>query len=101
MKMSMLATNPKSEIRNPKLRHRGAALMLSLWALFLLSAMVISWALDINSRLVLSVNANRFLEAEAMAFSGVEVVLHPAVKPGSPNLRGHFVAVQRSCARVI
>jgi hypothetical protein len=67
---------------------RGAALMLSLWALFLLSAMVISWAVDIGSRLTLSGNANRLLDAEAMACSGAEVALHPAVKPGSPNLIG-------------
>ncbi len=67
---------------------RGAALLLSLWALFLLSAMVISWALEINSRVLLSGNANRSLEAEAMACSGAEIALHPAVKPGSPLLRG-------------
>jgi hypothetical protein len=60
--------------------------MLSLWALFLLSAMVISWALDIDSRLALSGNANRVLAAEAMAASGAEVALHPSVAPGSPNL---------------
>jgi type II secretory pathway component PulK len=64
----------------------GAALMLSLWALFLLSAMVISWALDIDSRLVLSGNANRVLEAEAMAASGADVALHPSIAVGSPNL---------------
>jgi len=45
----------------------GAALMLALWALFLLSAMVIAWALDIDSRLTLSGNASRVVEAEAMA----------------------------------
>lgn len=66
---------------------RGAALMLSLWALFLLSAMVISWALEIDSRLTLSGSANRILEAEAMACSGAEVALHPTIKPGSPNLK--------------
>jgi hypothetical protein len=64
----------------------AAALMLSLWALFLLSAMVISWALEIDSRLAISGNANRSLEAEAMACSGVEVALHPLVTPASPNL---------------
>jgi hypothetical protein len=64
----------------------GAALMLTLWALFLLSAMVISWALDIDSRLALSGDANRGLAAEAMAASGAEVALHPSVKPNSPNL---------------
>ena len=64
----------------------GAALMLALWALFLLSAMVISWALDIDSRLVLSGNANRVLAAEAMAASGADVALHPSIAAGSPNL---------------
>jgi hypothetical protein len=64
----------------------GAALMLSLWALFLLSAMIISWALDIDSSLALSGNAHRVLAAEAMAASGAEVALHPSIAPGSPNL---------------
>src|SRR3989442_1671017 len=52
-------------VRKSKNRYRihGAALMLSLWALFLLSAMVISWALEIDSRLALSGHANRTLEA--------------------------------------
>jgi hypothetical protein len=69
---------------------RGAALMLSLWALFLLSAMVISWALDIDTRLTLSGHATRNLEAEAMACSGTEIALHPSVQPGSVLLRGSF-----------
>jgi len=71
-------------------RTRGAALMLSLWALFLLSAMVIYWALDINARLALSGNANRTLEAEALACSGAEIALHPATNPGSSVLAGSF-----------
>jgi general secretion pathway protein K len=86
----MLIRGQKSEIRGQKsevrFRIRGAALMLSLWALFLLSAMVISWALEIDSRLALAGHANRILEAEAMASSGAEVALHPRVKPNSPNL---------------
>lgn len=74
---------------NSKLRS-GAALMLALWALFLLSAMVISWALDINSRLVVSGNANRVLDAEAMASSGADLALHPLIKPYSANLHGQM-----------
>ena len=74
---------------------RGAALMLSLWALFLLSAVVISWALDIDSRISISGNANRALEAEAMACSGTEIALHPAVKAGSRVLKGGFGKNQR------
>lgn len=62
--------------------------MLALWALFLLSALVISWALDIDSRLSLSGDATRTLKAEAAACSGAEVALHPVVNPGSANLSG-------------
>jgi len=79
---------------------RAAAIMLALWALFLLSAMVISWALDINARLGLSSIANRNLEAEAMACSGAEVALHPSVKPGSPLLHGSFPQNQSFAARI-
>lgn len=74
--------------------------MLALWALFLLSAMVISWALDINARLTISGSANRLLEAEAMACSGAEVALHPAVKPGAGALRGTFPPNQSYEAKI-
>ena len=81
-------------------RARAAAIMLALWALFLLSAMVISWALDINTRLTISSSANRLLEAEAMACSGAEVAMNPGVKAGSPALRGFFPSNQSFEARI-
>jgi hypothetical protein len=96
---------------NSKLRS-GAALLLALWALFLLSAMVISWALDINSRLVISGNATRVLDAEAMASSGAdvalaEVALHPNTAASSPNLhrqvgnqQGYDVQMIGECGRL-
>lgn len=62
--------------------------MLALWALFLLSALVISWALDIDSRLALSGDSTRMLKAEAAACSGAEVAFNPTITPGSPNLKG-------------
>jgi len=62
--------------------------MLALWALFLLSALVISWALDINSRLAVSGEGTRMLKAEAVACSGAEVALNPTTTPSSPNLNG-------------
>jgi len=79
---------------------RAAAIMLALWALFLLSAMVISWALDINARLSIASVANRNLEAVAMACSGAEVALHPSVKPGSSLLRGSFPQNQSYSVRI-
>lgn len=86
--------------RTRRSRVRAAAIMLAMWALFLLSAMVISWALDINTRLAISGSANRLLEAEAMACSGVEVAMHPAVKSGSTALRGSFPPNQSFQARI-
>ena len=81
-------------------RNRGAAIMLALWALFLLSAMIISWALDIDTRLTNAGSANRSLEAIAMACSGAEVALHPAVNPGAAVLRGNFPPNQSYQARI-
>jgi general secretion pathway protein K len=87
-------------MRYAREKKSGAALMLSLWALFLLSAMVISWAIDIDSRLVLSGQSNRVLEAEAMACSGAEIAMHPAVLPGSPLLRGGLARNQTFETRI-
>ena len=81
-------------------RARGAAIMLALWALFLLSAMVISWALDIGTRLTISGNSHRVVEASAMACSGAEIAFHPNVKPGDPVLRGGFGPNQSFEARI-
>src|SRR5437764_13501523 len=89
MKMSILTRSQRSAVRSQKLIS-GAAIMLALWALFLLSALVISWALDIDSRLSLSGDGARMLKAEAVACSGAEVALQPAVNPGSANLSGQL-----------
>jgi hypothetical protein len=78
--------------RSPFVQQSGAALLLALWALFLLSAMVIAWALDIDSQITISGTSSRVLEAEAMAASGAEVALNPAVEPTS-------VLLHRSLAR--
>ena len=87
--------------RSPSLQRSGAALLLALWALFLLSAMVIAWALDLDSRLTLSGNASRVLEAEAMASSGAEVALDPDVEPGSAVLHGSLGKNQTYEARIM
>jgi general secretion pathway protein K len=89
-------------MKRPSIAYRsGAALLLALWALFLLSAMVIAWALDLNSQLTLTGNASRVLEAEAMASSGAEVALNPSVQPGSSSLRGSLGKNQTYEARLI
>ena len=81
-------------------KSRGAALLLSLWALFLLAALVMSWALNIDSRLNISGTENRILEAQAMAASGAEVAIAPTINPNSPNLEGKFGPRQSYSARI-
>ena len=81
-------------------RTRGAAIMLAMWALLVLSAMVISWALDIDTRLTIAGDANRVVEATALACSGAEIAFHPAIKPNSPLLRGEFGPGQSYEARI-
>ncbi|MEO5720944.1 MAG: hypothetical protein ABIR71_05670 [Chthoniobacterales bacterium] len=78
----------------------GAALMLALWALFVLSAMIVAWALDIDARLTINGEASRVLEAEAMASSGSEIALHPSVTSATPVLRGGVSRTQTYEARI-
>ena len=75
--------------------------MLALWALFLLSAMIITWALEINSQIALSGNASRVVEAEAMASSGAEMALDPDVQPGSVLLHRSLGRNQSYQARIL
>ena len=80
--------------------HCGAALMLSLWALFLLGALIINWALDIDSRIVLNGDANRTLEAEAAACSGAAIALDPDAESGDAVPNGPLVQPQTYHARI-
>src|SRR5215475_7261572 len=85
----------------------GAALLLALWALLLLGAMVLAWALNINSSLAFSSNANHVFEAQAMASSGANVALSREISPSSPNLhrqmldgKGYDVQITGECGRL-
>lgn len=86
--------------RSAHVPRAGAALMLSLWALFLLSALIINWALDIDSRIVLNGDASRTLEAEAAASSGAEIALDPEVEAGDAVLKGSLGKRQSFDARI-
>ena len=74
--------------------------MLALWALFVLSAMIVAWTLDIDARLTLNAESARVLEAEAMACSGSEIALHPAVTSATSVLRGGVSRTQTYVARI-
>lgn len=63
---------------------RASALLLVMWALLLLSATVFAWAGWIQNGIALRGEANRAIEARAMAHSGIAVALHPLVSLQTP-----------------
>lgn len=64
----------------------GSSLLLVMWALLLLSAAVFGFAKWMDQDLRLHADANRELEARAMAHSGVQFALHPMVTRLTPGL---------------
>ena len=68
----------------------GSTLMLALWALILLSAVLFAWIQRVNQGIDGVLDANRGMEARAMAHSGLAVGLHPGVALHSPNLNNRF-----------
>jgi hypothetical protein len=65
-------------------------LILSLWALLLLSAAIFAWLKFINFNISLTAQRNDGLEAKALAHSGVMVALDPQVTVLTPLLRQQF-----------
>ena len=61
-------------------------LLIVLWALFLLSAAVFTWAKVIQQDIQISGQENREIEARAMAHSGLAIGLHPLVSRKTPLL---------------
>ncbi len=64
----------------------AAALLLVMWALVVLTASVFTWAVMIQGELQLHSEANRDVEARAMAHSGLALALHPLVTQKTPLL---------------
>lgn len=69
---------------------RGSALLLVMWALFLISAAVLAFATYIQQDIKLHAQGNRDLDAIAMAHSGLALALHPMVSQMTPVLEEEF-----------
>ena len=81
----------KSRLHGRRRRSEDAsALILSLWALLLLSAAVFAWVKFIDQDLTIASEANAGLDAKALAHSGVAVAVHPRVTQATPLLQQQF-----------
>jgi len=67
-------------------RRGGSVLILSLWALLLLSAAIFAWLKFIDQNIALTGERNNGLQAKALAHSGVMVALNPQVTRLTPLL---------------
>jgi type II secretory pathway component PulK len=68
-------------------RCRGVALVLVLCALFLLSMIIFGLAQHLDQQTFLLGNEGQALDARALAFTGVELALHPLASAQTPLLR--------------
>ncbi len=66
--------------------------MIVFWAILLLSGAIIAWSEWIARDISLHADANRGLEARAMAHSGLTMALNPMVTKFSPTLRHDFAS---------
>lgn len=67
-------------------RRAGSVLILSVWALLLLSAAIFAWLKLIDQNITVTTERNNGLEAKALAHSGVMVALNPQVTQRTPLL---------------
>jgi hypothetical protein len=65
-------------------------LLIVFWALLVLSAAIVAWSEWINQGILIDADANRGLEARAMAHSGMAVALNPGVTKLTPLLEKEF-----------
>lgn len=73
-------------MKRAPLSTHGSALLLVLWALVVLTAAVFTWVAMVQGDLQLHVEANRDVEARAMAHSGLAMAFHPLVTQKTPLL---------------
>lgn len=84
-----------------KSRRSGSALMLVIWAMFLLLFAVIAWVEWIEADISALGRANREVEALTMARSGMEIALHPIVTKYTPWLEEQITSTAGYRVRMV
>jgi type II secretory pathway component PulK len=80
---------------------RGSALLLVLWAIFLLAMATVAWTGWVVSDVERAGNASRELEARAMAHSGIAIGLHPLVSQKTPVLEEEVSSTMGYNVRIV
>jgi type II secretory pathway component PulK len=82
-------------------RERGVALIMVLCALFLLSMIVFGLAQRLNQQTFLEGRDDRELDARALAYSGLQIALHPMASFKTPALHRQIDKQHRFDARIL
>ncbi len=78
--------HPRGPVPEARRRARGSALLLALWAIMILSLIVLTLAKQLDGELGIQARETAGLDARALAYSGAQVALHPAANPSTPSL---------------
>ncbi|OAI42213.1 hypothetical protein AYO41_04595 [Verrucomicrobia bacterium SCGC AG-212-E04] len=81
-------------------RRSGAAMLLVIWALMLLTLVVIALAKKVAVDLDGQAETNLALDAHAMAYSGLQIALHPSSSYKTPALVQEFPGQRGFVARI-
>ena len=96
----MRAKQSKRDRRRP--RHSDAvALVMVLCALFLLSLVIFGLAQRVKDDLFMVGRDSRALDARALAFTGLQIALHPLASLKTPALRRNVDSTHRYAARIV
>ncbi len=82
-------------------RRAGVALIMVMCALFLLSMVIFGLAARLNQQLFFTRQDNLSLEAKALAYSGLQIALHPQTTVKTPALRRQVDPTHRYAARIL
>lgn len=87
--------------RHAKIDRSAVALVMVLCALFLLSLVIFGLAQRIGQQTYLTGHDERSLEARALAYSGLELALHPLASARTPALRHKVDGTHGFVARIV
>ena len=85
----------------PARRTRAVALVMVLAALFLLSMVIFGLAQRVKEDLFIVGRDSRALDAKALAFTGLQIALHPLTTLRTAALRGNVDPTHRYAARIL
>lgn len=101
MRADVTTGHEKRVVRSREKRSQGVALVMVLCALFLLTLVIFGLAQRVKEDLFIAGRDNRALDAKALAYTGLQIALHPLSSARTPALRHDLDRTHRYEARLV